>query len=351
MPTTHLNGRLLDVRPDRVDFRDYPYRPPLISLPEQWPPQKWIDNYLPEYCGSGLILDQLKEGSCTGFGLAAVINYLKWERWKAASLRGEVVTPPVKVSERMLYQNARLYDEWKGEDYEGSSCRGAMKGFHKHGVCSGTDWPYIDGKNPGTPREGWQTSATQTVLGAYYRIETTCVVAIQAAVREVHALYVSASVHDGWRLKKAGSLDKAIIPPPSASSERGGHAFAVVGYLSDGFIVQNSWGPNWGYQGFGVLPYEDWLQNGFDAWVLAMGAPLRTATRAIADTRVALQARARGRAGAVSRRQQWQATQMDGKPGSASCRRDGSWRKARAPSRRSTRRGGRRAEGGRGWRD
>ena len=36
----------------------------------------------------------------------------------------------------MFYELAKLYDEWPGQDYEGSSCRGALKGWHKHGVCS-----------------------------------------------------------------------------------------------------------------------------------------------------------------------------------------------------------------------
>jgi hypothetical protein len=54
----------------------------------------------------------------------------------------------------------------------------------------------------------------------------------------------------------------------------GGHAFAIVGYRADGFIIQNSWGPKWGYRGFAVLTYPDWLQNGMDAWVAVLGAPV-----------------------------------------------------------------------------
>ena len=42
----------------------------------------------------------------------------------------------------MLYEMAKRYDEWPGEDYDGSSARGAMKGWHKHGVCSDEHWRY-----------------------------------------------------------------------------------------------------------------------------------------------------------------------------------------------------------------
>ena len=308
MPTTRLNGRALDVRPDRVDLRDYTYRPPLVSLPDEWPPPNWVRDFLPAYCKSDMVLNQGSDGACTGYGLAAVINYLKWERWKIASAKGERTVRPEQVSARMLFQNARLYDEWQGEDYEGSSCRGAMKGFHKHGACAVTHWPNGTAKEPGTPREGWEESAAATPIGAYYRIETDWIVALQAAVREVHAVYASASVHDGWEMGKQTSLEAAIVRP-AAKIERGGHAFAIVGYRPDGFIVQNSWGPNWGYQGFAILPYAEWLANAYDAWVLALGAPLRHAAEQIAATTVPQVARA-GRNGA----EPWAATVRTNQP-------------------------------------
>ena len=37
----------------------------------------------------------------------------------------------------------------------------------------------------------------------------------------------------------------------------GGHAIAIVGYNKDGFIIRNSWGRNYGDNGYSVLPYDD----------------------------------------------------------------------------------------------
>lgn len=37
----------------------------------------------------------------------------------------------------------------------------------------------------------------------------------------------------------------------------GGHAVTVVGYNSAGFILQNSWGAQWGNHGYTVMPYDD----------------------------------------------------------------------------------------------
>src|SRR4051794_30004499 len=241
MPTKVMFGRKFDARPDRIDFRDLPYRARLRTLPDQYPSPQDIKTYLPAYRADRMVLNQGEEGSCTGFGLCAVVNYLRWELWlaeKSASKKAAEKIP--KVSARMLYHNARLYDEWKGEDYEGSSCRGAMKGFHKHGVCEEEFWPSEKG---GRALKGWDLSAPRAPLGAYYRIEAKAIVEMQSAIYETHAIYVSADVHDGWdRVKKSRTLEDATIEPAHDPDDVGGHAFALVGYTERGFIVQNSWG-------------------------------------------------------------------------------------------------------------
>ena len=69
-------------------------------------------------------MNQGQEGACTGFGLACVVNYLRWRRFG-------LPTKMTSVSPRMLYNFARRYDDYAGEDYNGSSCRGALKGWFR----------------------------------------------------------------------------------------------------------------------------------------------------------------------------------------------------------------------------
>lgn len=256
---------VLDAAPDRVDLRDLPYRPPLIPLPDRWPPANEVAAHLESYWSDGMILDQGREGACTGYGLAACINFLLWSRWVKANRPPD--GKPTRVSPKMLYELARLYDEWPGEDYEGSSCRGAMKGWHKHGVCAERLWP-ADGR----PDPRWAEDAAERPLGAYYRIDRSAIGDLQAAIREVGAVYVSALVHRGWRLGPA--IAGLPVVPWRRQPAEGGHAFALVGYERRGFIVQNSWGERWGYRGFAILAYDDWLTHGMDAWVAVTGAPI-----------------------------------------------------------------------------
>lgn len=278
MPKNIYKNRVLDVRPDRLDLRDREYRPPLLSLPNSWPARKDYDELFKIYSNDGMVLDQGKEGACTGFGLAAVINYLLWrDLFDANDEKGKTELIKQKnVSPKMLYNMARVYDEWEGEDYEGSSCRGAMKGWHRHGVCKRDTWPHKIDKKDKTkyPTEKWSEEATENPLGAYYRINKDSVVDMQAAIKEVGAIYCSAMVHKGWWLDKTAELPIIRHSPDKI----GGHAFAILGYNEDGFVVQNSWGSKWGYQGFAVIRYQDWVENGSDAWVAVRGAEINASS-------------------------------------------------------------------------
>lgn len=292
MPTKITDNRTFDARPDRIDYRDRVYNPPLVCLPEQYPPGEFIETHLADYTKTHkLILNQGKEGACTGFGLAAVINYLLWKKHLDIEIKTGKASPKMdKVSQRMLYHMAKIYDEWPGEDYEGSSCRGAMKGWHRHGVCSDRIWPYKTKFVP--PKEGWQQDAAKLPLGAYYRVNKDSIADMQAAIREVGAIYVSAKVHKGWFL--GSSMTLPMIP--MKSDEAGGHAFAITGYTTQGFVVQNSWGENWGYLGFAMLSYEDWIQNGSDAWVAVFGAAMEISSAVRTRSSLSLSEAASGRA-------------------------------------------------------
>lgn len=262
--------RVLDVRPDDTDSRDYIFSPSLDLLPQSIDPR-------PE--GPLFVFDQGQEGSCVGHALAAVIN-ISLLRRKAQLPSGvrkkhrKTVRDEDIASERMLYEMGRRYDEWKGENYEGTSLRGAMKGWHKHGVCSRALWPYEQGK-PGHLTPERAQDALIRPLGAYYRIIDSDVSHVQGAIYEGDAVLASAWVHSGWRadlLEEPEPEDSLRIRRIPFRGDNGGlHAIALVGYGPEGFIVQNSWGTNWGTGGLAILSYDDWFQNRQDAWVARPG--------------------------------------------------------------------------------
>lgn len=244
----------LDARPDTLDLRDRMFVPTLIEVPTHVPLEDYLRYEVP-------VLDQGKEGACTGFGLATVANYLL--------LRRRVVPDNVPVSPQMIYHLARRYDEWPGEDYSGSSARGAVKAWHKHGICSHETW-CSQNKRRGAPvlTEHLTSEARKRPLGAYFRVNHKDLVAMHSAIAEVGILYATSLVHEGWmNVGRDGLVEYR-------GETVGAHAFAIVAYDEQGFWFQNSWGPGWGAGGFGQISYDDWLENGTDVWVTRLGAPV-----------------------------------------------------------------------------
>lgn len=263
--------RVFDVRRDTLDFRDKMYLPTLIEVPSERTLKQYREHRIP-------ILNQGYEGACTGYGLATVVNYLLTTR--------KVGSDCSAVSPRMLYELAKRYDEWPGENYPGSSARGAMKGWHKHGVCSEEMWPSVPSKeNKGQLLAGLNDARTADALrrplGAYYRVNHKDLVALHAAIAEVGILFATSNVHQGW--VEPGD-DGLIDYSPEMI---GAHAFAIVGYDRNGLWVQNSWGEAWGHEGFACITYDDWLQNATDVWVARLGAPIelkKSASTAVAHS-------------------------------------------------------------------
>lgn len=250
---------------DAVDVRDRHFMPQVVNLPDACPDDATIADYLPRYQAAGLILDQGQEGACTGFGLACVVNYLRW-------VKGKLPAAMDSVSPRMLYTLARRYDEYAGENYEGSSCRGAIKGWFNNGVCLEKDWPY----KGNAPKYGFAKRALENTVGVYYRIDIKAISDLQAAIAQHRAIFVSSYTHDGWdevptTVAPTSHAELPVIPFDGKPSEEGGHAYALVGFNAKGFILQNSWGDQFGAHGFAILTYADWLANGMDAWVIALG--------------------------------------------------------------------------------
>lgn len=263
----------LDARPDTVDFRDLMYIPTLKEVPKAIKLSEFKRKY-----PAVKILDQGKEGTCTGYALANIANFL---------LSSRSDTPDNNcVSPEMLYEFAKRYDEWPGEKYSGSSIRGAIKAWHKHGVCSNDVWMETKKNRSDRPKfEAFIKDSQTRPLGAYFRVNHKDLVAMHNAMAEVGILYASANVHENWKkpVKRKSNLSDTefeYVVEFDADNYHilGGHAFSIVAYDQDGFWVQNSWGEDWGDKGFAKISYDDWLLNGTDVWVARLGVPVNILT-------------------------------------------------------------------------
>ena len=250
------------VVPDKVDLRDRIYQPSVARRP--------APVMLPRVLFE--VLDQGATNACTGFSLASVVRFLLLAQEPDPNVAGVNSA----VSPFMLYSMARRYDEFPGSSKdEGSSLRGGMKGWYKHGACRSDLWEILDMPRPASdPKKDWWLDAAQRPLGAYYRVDVRSVTDMHSALNEVGILYASAVCHNGWMTGldvKPLKEGYWAIPHQGASPGDGGHAFVIIGYTPEGFIIQNSWSKRWGSGGFAVLTYADWIANAMDCWVAQLG--------------------------------------------------------------------------------
>lgn len=249
-----VGSRTLDILPDMPDIRDRFYNPTLVPLLPSIRPKISIP-----------VRDQGDDQSCTGFSLAHVIDLLLSGNSGAKKSRG--------VSARMLYEMAKRNDEWAGTAYDGSSLRGAIKGFFSNGVCRDATAPDVPKIKDWALTYDMAKEAREIRLGAYYRLQPD-ISDYHAALNEIGVIYTSAQIHSNWVNPKKGKIElgEKLI---------GGHAFAIVGYDDAGFLVLNSWGPKWGDGGVAHWSYLDWAATVMDAWVLQLGVRAPTAFGAV----------------------------------------------------------------------
>lgn len=247
--------------PDPFDARDLEYLPRLDPLPA----------VVNQRAAHHVVLHQ-DGSSCTGHAVAGLIDTV------LARMPGAGGKPP-RVSPYMLYRLGRRYDEFPGEADAGSSLRGVFRGWFHHGAALAEAWPtLLMNPEPDLSDEAFIRACRERPLGAYYRVNAFRLDDMQSAINELFAVAVSGAVHDGWRVpvemedEITGKRLHVIVRSPKDES-LGGHAFILVGYNRIGFLVQNSWGTDWGDKGFATLPYDDWLDSAYDAWVARPGVP------------------------------------------------------------------------------
>jgi hypothetical protein len=275
------------VIPDPVDLRDLIYRPSLELLPDQFlcaaidPRSGALSKLLN-------VRNQNEKPTCIGEALAALIDI---QRIEAYGKRADVSTIERDVqpaSAAMLHAMAIEIEQTErgGPAMDIRNLRSGLKGFFNTGVCTEATWKAARGTRQGGsdgPRHGFDTvtvdvmrEARNVTLGAYYRVRSA-INDYHSAIMEAGALYVAAEIHGGWTEPPGG----IIAPDNGGPSPADGHAFVIVGYTRDGFLVLNSWGSAWGHYnlpGAGPLPgvalwrYEDWAGSVLDCWVLRLAA-------------------------------------------------------------------------------
>lgn len=169
---------------------------------------------------------------------------------------GRVVYGPAKEflgsepSAMHIYKTGQLFDPWPGEDYSGTTIRGAANGLKKVGCCEEKYWPYT-GKENAPKVDGYLKNAEKFKINAFYIIDKNKTGQIKKMLTQ-EPLWTSIMVHrELFKTPRNGVIDSEKY---LNSEKAGGHAIAMVGWKKIDkklyWEFQNSWGTWFGDKGF-----------------------------------------------------------------------------------------------------
>lgn len=231
------------------DDRDYPYVP--------------VSSYPPVVQHRGLIgdiEDQGRIGSCTANSVVSACEILLQKDKRHRNL-----------SRLFNYYVTREYENRLGQ--EGAVLRNAVKQAAKLGLPDEVTWAYDEGGAEVQPSAAAYEEAIKHRVLRYERIQgaTTgqVVHCIKSAISEGFPVVFGMPVTRQWLLMRGGDTSYRGVTEKDPAV--GAHAMTIIGYSQDYFVIENSWGREWGDSGLGYCHvqlasqfFEAWVIRGFD---------------------------------------------------------------------------------------
>jgi C1A family cysteine protease len=237
-------------RRDSLDRRDFPFTPKFF-----WFLPRSVDlrPKMPE------VYNQWALGSCTANATAAALQYLD-------TVQKE---PTVMPSRLFVYYGARELEGTIDQD-AGAMIRDAIKVVVNQGACSEQLWPYDITKFAWRPSENCYLEAVKERVIVYSRLTET-VRGMMSTLATGFPFIFGVALYNSFETEEVSRTGKVPMPGLDESPV-GNHAMLCVGYnLAERyFIVRNSWGADWGDQGYCYIPfcYLGDNQLATDMWVL-----------------------------------------------------------------------------------
>ena len=240
--------------PDLPDKRDFAYSapgavvgdlPPKVDLRPACPP----------------VFSQNELGSCTAnaIGAAHMFNQMK---------QGSKVMTPSRL---FIYYGEREMEGTVGVD-SGAQIRDGIKVVAEKGTCDETEWPYVIPKFRDRPTDECYRLALDHQAVMYSRIAQD-LNQMKGCLASGFPFVFGFTVYNNFETQEVAKTG-VLGMPGKGERALGGHAVMCVGYdaPANSFVVQNSWGTDWGQAGFFTIPFSYLLDSDLaaDFWTIRM---------------------------------------------------------------------------------
>lgn len=249
-------------RPDVPDYRDLRFKLP-SHAPVALPPVvdlRFVSGDPNEESLFPPCYDQLDLGSCTANAIAAALEF---------NMRKQGEKRACTPSRLFIYYNEREAEGTIGED-AGAMIRTGIKSVNQLGAPSEKLWPYKVSKFTRKPAKRAYKQAMARQALRYERLNPV-LPELKACLASGFPFVFGFAVYDYFEGKEI-EKDGILFLPNDGEDSVGGHAVLCVGYDDriHRFLIRNSWGSDWGDNGYFTMPYE-YLTNrdlSDDFWVV-----------------------------------------------------------------------------------
>jgi C1A family cysteine protease len=240
--------------PDVPDHHDFLYSAIRVA-PPTLPPKVDMRPLCPPVANQGNL------GSCTANALAGELEFLE--------LKDKL--PMVYLSRLFIYYDERVIECSVNSD-SGAALRDGMKTLAKQGVCPEKIWPYIISKFKAKPTAACYKQGVQHKITSYHRLLN--IDDMRGCLAEGYPFVFGFTCYESFESQQVANTGILSMPGPN-EKQVGGHAVVGVGYddSQKRFIVRNSWGTDWGMQGYFTIPYTYLADRNLsdDFWTVRRG--------------------------------------------------------------------------------
>lgn len=212
-----------------------------------------LESQMPE------IIDQSDLGCCTTCATGAAYTFDQMKQKEKN---------PFPVSRLKLY-----YDERTDKDNDtGASISDCVRTTHEIGVVDEHLYPYDTSKFRERPPQNLY-DISQKHKANQYRRAIQNLQQLKATLAQGLPIIFGTTIYESFESETVAKT--GMVPYPNTRGEQclGGHALLIVGYDENKkcFKIRNSWGKNWGLNGYFYMPYnyicDPNLTN--DMWVIS----------------------------------------------------------------------------------
>ena len=219
----------------------------IIEIPAFFPEKIDLSQYLPEVRSQG------KQGSCvawaTGYYLKSFQENI--ERFRNGSASNDQNMSP-----------AYLFNQIKVNPCDGAVVQRALDTLAKQGITIWNQIPYDQNNCDQQPTTDQLFQAANNRIESYHYLEEGNVfLQAKAFLNQDQPIVIAVSIDRTYFGAKDVNGDSAYR---KFRTNQGGHAMLVVGYddAKNAFKAVNSWGKNWGDQGFVWIDYKAFIEAG-----------------------------------------------------------------------------------------